>query len=58
MYSVFWAVAMEAPLHGAHALIDCVEVDADNRISITLRYRDEYRALLQLLEAGGEAVPA
>lgn len=42
----------------AHALIDCVEVDADNRISITLRYRDEYRALLQLLEAGGEAVPA
>lgn len=33
----------------AHALIDRVEVDADNRISISLRYRDEYRALLQLL---------
>ena len=42
----------------AHALIDRVEVDADNRISISLRYRDEYRALLQLLEAEGEAVPA
>lgn len=42
----------------AHALIDRVEVDADNRISITLRYRDEYRALLRLLEAEGEAVPA
>ena len=42
----------------AHALIDRVEVDADNRIYITLRYRDEYRALLRLLEAEGEAVPA
>ena len=39
-------------------LIDRVEVDADNRIYITLRYRDEYRALLRLLEAEGEAVPA
>ncbi len=42
----------------AHALIDRVEVDTENRISITLRYRDEYHALLRLLEAEGEAVPA
>ena len=42
----------------AHALIDRVEVDADKRISITLRYRDEYRALCLLLGADGEAVPA
>ena len=42
----------------AHALIDRVEVDADNHISITLRYRDEYRSLLRLLMAEGEAVPA
>ena len=42
----------------AHALIDRVEVDADNHISITLRYRDEYRSLLQLLATEGEAVPA
>lgn len=42
----------------AHALIDRVEVEADNRISLTLRYRDEYRSLLQLLVAEGEAVPA
>ena len=42
----------------AHALIERVEVDAENNVSITLRYRDEYRALLQLLEATGEVVPA
>ena len=42
----------------AHALIERVEVDAQNHVSITLRYRDEYRALLQLLEAAGEAVSA
>lgn len=42
----------------AHALIDRVEVDAENHISITLRYRDEYRALLRLLDAEGEVVPA
>lgn len=42
----------------AHALIDRVEVDAENHISITLRYQDEYRALLRLLDAEGEAVPA
>ena len=41
-----------------HALIERIEVDAKNNVSITLRYRDEYRALLQLLEAAGEAVPA
>ena len=42
----------------AHALIERVEVDAENHVSVTLRYRDEYRALLQLLEAEGEAVSA
>ena len=42
----------------AHALIERVEVDSRNNVSITLRYRDEYRALLQLLEAAGEAVSA
>ena len=42
----------------AHALIKRVEVDAENNVSITLRYRDEYSALLQLLESAGEVVPA
>ena len=42
----------------AHALIERVEVDAKNRVSITLRYRDEYRALLQLLEVEERAVSA
>jgi len=42
----------------AHALVERVEVDAENHVSITLRYRDEYRALLQLLEVEGEAVSA
>ncbi len=42
----------------AHALIERVEIDARNRVSITLRYRDEYRALLRLLEAEGKAVSA
>ena len=34
----------------AHALIDRVDIGSDNRISITLRYRDEYRTLLRILE--------
>jgi len=33
----------------AHALLERVEVDSDNHISITLRYRDEYKALAGLL---------
>ncbi len=41
-----------------HALIERVEIDAENHVSITLRYRDEYHALLQFLEAEGEAVSA
>ena len=41
----------------AHALIERVEIDAENRVSITLRYRDEYNSLLRLLAAAGEAVP-
>lgn len=39
----------------AHALIERIEVDAENHIEITLRYRDEYRTLAQML---GKAVPA
>lgn len=42
----------------AHTLIERVEVDADNRVSITLRFRDEYRELLLLLTEAGKAVPA
>ena len=42
----------------AHALIDRVEIDGADHVSITLRYRDEYNALLRLLAAEGEAVPA
>lgn len=42
----------------AHALIERIEVDAKNHVSITMRYRDEYRALLQLLESEGEVVSA
>ena len=37
----------------AHALIERVEIDAENHVSITLRYRDEYNALLRLLAAEG-----
>ena len=40
----------------AHALIERVEIDAEDHVSITLRYRDEYGALLQLLTVAGEAV--
>lgn len=40
----------------SHALIERVEIDTKNNVSIILRYRDEYRALLQLLEVAGEAV--
>lgn len=40
----------------AHALIQRIEVDGANHVSITLRYRDEYRALLQILEDKGKAV--
>ena len=42
----------------AHALIERVEIDADSHVSVTLRFRDEYRALIVLLTANGEAVPA
>lgn len=34
----------------AHALIDRVEIDAENRVSIHLRYQDEYHSLAKLLE--------
>lgn len=41
----------------AHALIERVEIDADNHVSIALRFRDEYHALAHLL-ARNEGVPA
>ena len=41
-----------------HALIERIEVDGANHVSVTLRYQDEYRALVQLLEESGEAVSA
>lgn len=42
----------------AHALIERIEVDGANHVSVTLRYQDEYRALVQLMEESGEAVSA
>ena len=42
----------------AHALIERVEIDAENHVSVTLRYQDEYRALAELLDYAGKAVPA
>jgi len=41
----------------AHALIERIEVDAENHVSIVLRYRDAYKSLVHMLEDGGEAVP-
>ena len=40
----------------AHALIERVEVYSDNRVEITLKYRDEYLALKRLLDGAEEAV--
>lgn len=41
----------------AHALIERVEIDAKNHVEITLRYRDEYNALLRMLAVEGEVMP-
>ena len=41
-----------------HALVERVEIDSKNHISISLRYRDEYHSLLQLLRVEREAVSA
>lgn len=41
-----------------HALIERVEIGAENQLSITLRYQDEYRLLLALLASEGKAVSA
>ena len=40
----------------AHALIERIEIDRDSHVFITLRFRDEYGALLRLLKEDGEAV--
>jgi len=42
----------------AHELIERVEINADNGVSVTLRFRDEYHALVHLLGMDGEVVPA
>ncbi len=49
---------MELTEEMAHALIERVEVDADHRVSVTLRFRDEYHTLIHLLEKNEEVVPA
>ena len=41
-----------------HLLVERVEVDAENRISIYLRYRDEYNAIVKRLQSGEAEVPA
>lgn len=41
----------------AHTLIERIEIDADSHVSVTLRFRDEYRTLIALLAENGEAVP-
>ena len=38
----------------AHALIERVEVDADDHVSVALRFQDEYRTLAHLLEKSEE----
>ena len=40
-----------------HTLIERIEVDADDHISVTLRYQDECRTLAGLLEAKGDMTP-
>jgi len=42
----------------AHELIERVEIDADNCVSVTLRFRDEYHALVHLLGLSNEVIPA
>jgi len=42
----------------AHALIERIEIDANSRVSITLRFRDEYHALIHLLGKNEEVEPA
>lgn len=53
-----YASELELTEEMAHALIERIEIDADSHVSVTLRFRDEYRALIGLLVENGEAVPA
>jgi len=48
--------AVELTDEMVHALVERVEIDAENHISISLRYQDEYRNLLQLLRGDEKAV--
>ena len=41
-----------------HSLVERIEVDAENHISIHLRYRDEYSAIVMRLQSGEAEVPA
>ena len=38
-----------------HALISRIEIHADKRISVSLRWQDEFQKLVQVLEAEGGA---
>ena len=40
-----------------HALLERVEIGAGRQISVTLRYQDEYRALVEFLNAEGQVRP-
>jgi len=42
----------------AHALVERIEIDAKNHVSITLRYEDACQTLIRLLQKDGEAAPA
>lgn len=53
-----YARELELTEEMAHALIERIEIDADDRVSVALRFRDEYRTLICLLEKAGEVVPA
>lgn len=51
-----YACELELTKEMAHALIERIEIDRDSHVFITLRFRDEYGALLRLLKEDGEAV--
>jgi len=42
----------------AHALIERVEIDAENNVSVTLRYQDSYSALEDILKSKREVISA
>ena len=42
----------------AHALIERIEIDSENHVSVVMRYRNEYSALAELLDSAGKAATA